>query len=272
MRPVSCYDRKLYVCGSVLEFVEFELPVVKPSKVSRVGRAGQSFTTDDVKRLNREKNVSRSRQKVCRYINTNFTASSKFVTLTFAENVTDLRFANRELGKFLKRLKRHFGNILQYIAVVEFQKRGAIHYHVLMNCPYIPADVLERLWGHGFVKINAIDNVDNLGAYFTKYMTKDNMDERLAGQKSYFMSRNLKKPEETTDGELIDEVLAAADVERVAYSTEFESEYYGTIRYTQLVLASPVTLADFRRPPESCCFPPLWGVCVPLRPGKAGSY
>ena len=103
MRPVSYCDRKLYVCGLVLEFVEFELPVVKPSKVSRVGRAGQSFTTDDVKRLNREKTVSRSRQIVCRFINTNFTTSSKFVTLTFAENVTDLRFANRELGKFLKR-------------------------------------------------------------------------------------------------------------------------------------------------------------------------
>ena len=106
MRPASCYDRKLYICGSVIELVEFGLPVVKTSKNSRVGRAGQSFTTDDVKRLNREKNVSRSRQKVCRYVNTNFTASSKFVTLTFAENVTDLRFANRELGKFLKRLKR----------------------------------------------------------------------------------------------------------------------------------------------------------------------
>lgn len=272
MRPVSYYDRKLYVCGLVLEFVEFELPVVKLSKVSRVGRAGQSFTTDDVKLSNRLKNVGRARQNVRRIVNTNFSTSSKFVTLTFAENVTDLRFANHEFGKFLKRLKRYLGYIPQYIAVVEFQKRGAIHFHVLMNCPYIPVEVLERLWGHGFVKINAIDNVDNLGAYVTKYMTKDNIDERLAGQKSYFTSHNLKKPEETTDGELIDEVLAAADVERVAYSTEFDSEYYGTIRYTQLVLASPVTLADFRRPPESCCFPPLWGVCVPLRPGKAGSY
>ena len=272
MRPASCYARKLYICGSVIELVEFGLPVVKSSKNSRVGRAGQSFTTYDVKVSNRLKNVARARHTVCRFVNANFTSSSKFVTLTFAENVTDSRYANREFTKFIKRLKGRLGYSPQYIAVVEFQKRGAIHFHVLMNCPYIPVEVLERLWGHGFVKINAIDNVDNLGAYVTKYMTKDNIDERLAGQKSYFTSHNLKKPEETTDGELIDEVLAAADVERVAYSTEFDSEYYGTIRYTQLVLASPVTLADFRSPPESRCFPPLWGECIPLRPGRAGSY
>ena len=100
MRPVSYYDRKLYVCGSVLEFVEFELPVVKPSKVSRVGRAGQSFTTDDVKLSNRLKNVGRACQNVRRIVNTNFSTSSKFVTLTFAENVTDCGLPIMSLESF----------------------------------------------------------------------------------------------------------------------------------------------------------------------------
>ena len=186
--------------------------------------------------------------------------------------MTDLRRANGEFAKFVKRLKRYVGFSPQYVAVPEFQKRGAVHYHLLLNCPYIPADELARLWGKGFVKVNAIDNVDNLGAYVTKYMTKDNVDERLAGQKSYFMSRNLKKPEETTDGALIDEVLAAACVERVACSAEFESEYYGRVRFTQLVLAAPLSLAEFRKPQQSKVFPPLWGECVKLRPRVRYSY
>lgn len=97
--------------------------------------------------------------------------------------MTDLRRANGEFAKFVKRLKRYVGFSPQYVAVPEFQKRGAVHYHLLLNCPYIPADELARLWGQGFVKVNAIDNVDNLGAYVTKYMTKDNVDERLAGQR-----------------------------------------------------------------------------------------
>lgn len=51
-----------------------------------------------------------------------------------------------------------------------------------------------EIWGHGFVKINAIDKVDNLGAYITKYMTKDKADDRLKTEKGYLCSRNLQRP------------------------------------------------------------------------------
>ena len=253
------YDKKIVVSGNVVELYEYALPVVKSERPSRIGRAGQNATTEETKRLNREKVAARARQKVRRYANANFSNNSKFITLTFARNVTDLKTANREFVKFRKRLARKLGIPLEYIAVVEFQKRGAVHYHILMNCPYIENETLARLWGHGFVKINAIDTVDNIGAYITKYMTKDNIDERLAGQKSYFMSHNLKAPEVATDSETIEEVLADMDVKRVACSSSFDSEYYGTVRYTQFVLQSPLTLAEYsKKAPQSKCFPPLW--------------
>ena len=252
------YDKKIVVSGNVVELYEYELPVVKSDRSPRIGRAGQTATTEETKRLNREKVAARARQKVRRYANANFSNKSKFITLTFAENITELKAANREFVKFRKRLARFLHIDLEYIATPEFQKRGAVHFHMLMNCPYIENETLARLWGNGFVRINRIDNVDNIGAYITKYMTKGGFDERLIGQKSYFMSHNLKAPEVATDSEIIQEVLADMDVKRVACSSLFDSEYYGTIRYTQCVLQAPLFLAEYRKPPASRRLSPLW--------------
>lgn len=253
------YDKKIIVSGNVVELYEYELPVVKSDRPLRIGRAGQTATNEETKRSNREKVAARARQKVRRYANANFSNKSKFITLTFADNVIDLKTANREFVKARKRLARFLKMPLEYIAVPEFQKRGAVHYHMLMNCPYIENKTLARLWARGFVKINAIDKVDNIGAYITKYMTKNGLDERLAGQKSYFMSHNLKAPEVTTDSETIAEVLADMNVKRVACSSSFDSDYYGAICYTQFILNTPLSLAEYRKPPAtSKGLPPLW--------------
>ena len=52
--------------------------------------------------------------------------------------------------------------------------------------------------------INAIEHVDNIGAYILKYITKDNNDKRLMGQKAYLTSRNLTKPSEIVNHDLKD--------------------------------------------------------------------
>lgn len=61
---------------------------------------------------------------------------------------------------------------------------------MISNLPYIAAKELENIWSNGFIKINAIDKVDNLGAYVIKYMTKDHADERLQGLKAYNCSKD----------------------------------------------------------------------------------
>lgn len=268
------YFRKLVVSGPVVELLEYGLPVIREPAVrpKSPGRCGQAFTTEEQKKENRKKTASRARLKVFRYANANFSNKSKFLTLTFADNITDLRLANYMLTNFFKRLKRRFGLSPQYICVVEFQKRGAIHYHILINCPYIDVNELARIWSYGFVKINRIDNIDNIGAYITKYMTKETLDERLIGQKCYFMSRNLKAPEVTIMPEVIDSFINEMDVKRVAYSCSYETECYGTCRKTQYVLNTPLSPNDFRRPLTSDYFPPRWPVFSPLpRSIKKGS-
>lgn len=233
LHTMQPYQRRLIRSGNVIELYEYELPVMRGSGGARRGRANQAFTSKETKQENRSKTANRAREKVRRTVNAN-PQLNKFLTLTFAENVTDIDFAYTALDRFIKRLKREYRGF-QYVCVIEFQKRGAIHFHLLCNLPYADVNALAKLWGHGFIKLNRIDNVDNVGAYVTKYMTKENMDERLIGRRSYSMSRGLNAPQEYTDEEQIEaELESLADVQRVQSST-YESEYYGIVRYTQII-------------------------------------
>lgn len=232
LHTLQPYQRRLIRSGNVIELYDYEKPVIRGSGARR-GRANQAFTSKETKQENRSKTANRARAKVRRIINAN-PQLNKFLTLTFAENVTDIDFAHTALDRFIKRLNRKYASF-QYVCVIEFQERGAVHFHMLCNLPYVDVNALARVWGHGFIKLNRIDNVDNVGAYVTKYMTKENMDERLIGRRSYSMSRWLNAPQVYTDEKQIEaELESLADVQRVQTST-YESEYYGIVRYTQII-------------------------------------
>lgn len=124
---------------------------------------------------------------------------------------------------------------------MSFRTGGAVHYHCLLNIPYIPHKELQNLWGHGFVFINAIEHVDNIGAYILKYMTKDNNDVRLMGQKAYLSSRNLIKPEELVNHNLKDfDILEKKiyqkynlkEIEPI-YEANYTTEMLGDCEYKQ---------------------------------------
>lgn len=171
--------------------------------------------------------------------------TAKFLTLTFKENVQDIEQANYEFQKFIKRLNyKLYGTKkanLKYTTVIEFQKRGAIHYHtIIYNMPYLKANEISNIWGNGFIKINKIDDIDNVGAYVGEYLGQDEKgqgknieDDRLRGQKSYFSSRGLFKPIEITDKKIVEAVAAALPFEKLKYSSQFDNDYLGTIFYKQ---------------------------------------
>lgn len=148
----------------------------------------------------RQKHYKNARWEIARLIDCNFDDATKFLTLTFAENVTDIKYCNREFYKFIKRLNRRIYKTdkmkVKYLAIWERQKRGAIHYHVvLFSLPYIKHSELEKLWGHGYIKINRVD-VDqrmNVGRYISKYFSKE-VDEDSYKKKKFFKSQNLIQP------------------------------------------------------------------------------
>lgn len=114
-------------------------------------------------------------------INTNVTDVSKvrWCTLTYAENMTDTKRLYEDFRMFNMRFqyycKQQGYSKPEYIVMMEPQGRGAWHAHLLyiwqdMKAPYIANDVFAKLWGHGFVRIKKLDNVDNVGAYLTAYL------------------------------------------------------------------------------------------------------
>lgn len=116
-------------------------------------------------------------------VNTNFKGHKNelFITLTYAENMTDTVRLSKDFESFIKRLKRKYPGF-QYISVVEPQGRGAWHCHVLLKWNdlqsiFIPNEILSRIWGHGFVRIERIQGVDNIGAYLTAYLTDIPVDQ-----------------------------------------------------------------------------------------------
>lgn len=234
--------RKMIVSGNKIEYFTYEVGYLKGYSVAGDVNGGSGRTKDKSEKYeeNRAQAMKRARTNLRRIINSNCNANSKFVTLTFEENLQDVGKANSKFTKFIKRLNYAvFDNkkaILKYSCVVEFQKRGAVHYHVVFyNLPYIKADRLKDIWGHGYIKINKIRHIDNLGAYVCKYMTEELGDQRLEQKKCYFNSRNLKQPMEITSEKQIDSVLESLSAKKIKpnYCADFENDYLGKIEFKQ---------------------------------------
>lgn len=149
----------------------------------------------------KQKHYEEMRWHIARMVDCNFDDNNtKFMTLTFQENIEDISYTNYEFNKFIKRLNFHLYHVkkqhLKYLAVWEKQKRGAIHYHIIFfKFPFIKAKELQSIWGHGYIKINKInvDSKDNRGRYVSKYFAKD-IDDKNYKQKSFFKSQNLIMP------------------------------------------------------------------------------
>jgi hypothetical protein len=119
------------------------------------------------------------------------------LTLTVAENLQEVGYEHlhRVMTLIKTRLNRA-GSILVYIAVKEYQERGAVHYHVLCiyDMPYVfpSSEVIERSWGLGFVKISAPKirlRLWKIVSYIGKYIGKGYEYETLNFKKSFTASQ-----------------------------------------------------------------------------------
>lgn len=145
------------------------------------------IATGEIKEFEHMENRSQSENslrqtfKKLRYlINNNFKGAKNelFVTLTYKENMKDVGMLYKDVEKFIKRLRYRFKDktSIDYINVVEPQGRGAWHCHILfrfndLDKVYIANSELRKVWGHGFVKIKSLEDVDNIGAYLSAYLT-----------------------------------------------------------------------------------------------------
>lgn len=129
------------------------------------------------------KSISKTLGRLRDYLNTNITDVSKcrWVTLTYAENMTDTKRLYDDFKAFNKKLRRYLNIKYEYIVAMEPQGRGAWHCHMVMifpnKAPFIENKILAEKWGHGFVTIKKLDDVDNVGAYLTAYLGDMDIEE-----------------------------------------------------------------------------------------------
>lgn len=132
---------------------------------------------------NRGENLNSLRQtfKRLRYlINNNFSGKPNelFVTFTFAKDSFDTGMIYEDFKNFMKRLRYRFKGqtTIDYLNVVEPHGSGQWHSHMLLRfndleSVYIEHQELASLWGQGFIKIKALKDVDNIGAYVSAYLS-----------------------------------------------------------------------------------------------------
>lgn len=145
--------------------------------------------------------LSRARREIIELIRLNLVPDSCLLTLTYKENVQDYNKAYRDFYNFVKLIRYKYNLTLKYIRVIELQKRGAIHFHVIVFNPEfcrISYNEIYSIWGHGAVhirKIEVLDDVtaDKVGNYLGKYLTKSK--EIAPNKKIYTTSRNIKRLE-----------------------------------------------------------------------------
>lgn len=158
-----------------------------------------------------------------------------FMTLTFAENVTDLKSANRLFSKFIQRLNYRFSinrGSLAYICVPEFQQRGAVHYHIVFfNLPYVETDDINQfysdIWGQGYVDVRAVSGSLSVVQYLSKYMSKS----FGVGSKRFFSSRSCLKPVVIGDWFLIESFIQM-NIARKQYGKVFVLPFVGVVEFS----------------------------------------
>lgn len=164
---------------------------------------------------NRGENMASIRNsitKLRRLINNNFSGGKNelWITLTFGKNKI---YEPNELcslfEKFIKRLRYFLKNqIIDYIYVPEPHEKGDWHIHLLLKSNktlYISNADLNKIWGHGFVKVNRLKDIDNIGAYVSSYLIniKEGENSKKGARlylyppqhKLYRCSKGIKHPE-----------------------------------------------------------------------------
>ena len=202
-----------------------------------------------------------------------FPEDSTFLTQTFADHVTDIYYSDYEFEKFIKRLRYQTEEPdLKYLAVRELTKKGRIHYHVLVNSrlglPPLPVGYarykgdngktynnsiahqyeLEHvyskekqigdIWKHGIVDVKPLySEIDNIGAYLVKYMTKTIALDLFPGKNFYLLSNGLRRPD-VIAGDMADQLIESLGLrqKKEVFSNSYITEYQDMCHFKEINL------------------------------------
>lgn len=164
----------------------------------------------EIKQFNHSKNrseniaiVAQTLKKLRDLLNTNIvnTEFCRWITLTYAENMLDTQKLAWDFKHCVVRLRKIFGHF-EYIVCAEPQARGAWHLHCVLIfpdvAPFMHNSVVANCWKKGFVKVQKLDNVDNVGAYLTAYLGDMEYDENYHSEISDKQIKSVDLVDEVT--------------------------------------------------------------------------
>lgn len=101
-----------------------------------------------------------------------------FLTLTYPSNMNDAKQGKQHLWAFLERVRRRYPRA-SAIWRIEYQQRGAVHFHLLFfELPFWDADDIRRIWGEIIgeqnprIEIKTCRSKRKSTYYVAKYMAK----------------------------------------------------------------------------------------------------
>lgn len=228
----------------------------RETSMNKYGRRGNDAIVEKKTEKNRKEVLYRARNKIIRLISCNDDLQT-FITLTYKDNMQDLAKSKEHLHLALMKLSKTYNNF-KYLYVLEFQERGAIHYHMLCNIdvgivtakshqykPQCEKDYenyfREAFWPHGFCDVRNLrqEGNTNVALYVSTYLVEDLIRLDLKGAKCYGYSRNLLQPVETreytelSNEELLHEVCKDYDCQYV--SSYNKISVFGDDTYSDVV-------------------------------------
>jgi hypothetical protein len=170
---------------------DVELVAVKLNCEDSIRRGGgakrSNSSKDQMNEAVLKKSIQRARTTIRRKLLS--MQADRMLTLTFRENVKEIDDAWKCFKYFTRLMRWRFGSRFTYVAVPEYQRRGAVHFHLAIS-GYYPVTTVRRLWHRAVGKYDGnIDitsprragknswNAKRIANYLAKYLTKSESTE-----------------------------------------------------------------------------------------------
>lgn len=234
-RKVGISRSKVIKSGNLVEVYDYQIPIRYGFEQTHTKRKSTVIIR---KEEYRSRTIYRAINHLKRLCSINFSENDKFLTLTFNDShpidINNLGECLPYYQKFIRRLKAKYTD-LKFITVTEFQKRGAVHYHILCNIPFITKSELAKLWPYGFSKVKAVTSSTSLALYLSKYLSKRFEDKRKQGHRLYYSSRGLKKPQIIygSNAEFISKQISHHKKFELKYTNQYDTDRNGLVTYKQ---------------------------------------
>lgn len=235
------YNFKIIECNNRVEVYAIKGTITEGAESkNKEGRKSDKGNSENT-RTRRKQTLNEARNNIIRLVSCNQDMKI-FCTLTYKENFKDLENSRKHLEYFFKKLHKDYDN-LKYLWVMEYQDRGAIHFHILLNID-IPIKSIKgrksmehkkienafnkKYWNRGFIDLKALDDNYQAAKYIAAYLVKDLLEIDLEGYRVYSYSKNLNKPiiskiflKDTS----VETVIAAYEGYKIQYVNSYDIHY-----------------------------------------------